>query len=304
MTHIRRILCPVDFSEYSRQALDFAVAIARWYDARITVLYVRAFSMPVLATGPFIGTEVFGAEPLTDRERTDLRHRLTDFVASDVAAGAAIDIDVDQGYSVSACIVSQAKGLDADLITMGTHGRSGLDHALIGSVAEKVLRKAPCPVLTVPPLAHEAVPTALERIVCAVDFSKRSAGELEYAVSIAERAGARLTVLHVIDLPPEVPQLRLGGLAEYRAARFEQARGWMAELVTPALHARCPIDELLLVGTPSREIVRTAAEQHADLVIMGVQGRGALDLMFFGSTTNHVIQRANCPVLTVRGKTA
>ena len=303
MTHIRRILCPVDFSEYSRQALDFAVAIARWYEARITVLYVRAFSMPVLMTGPFIGTEVFGAEPLTDRERADVKRHLTDFVASDVAAGAPIDIDVDQGYSVSACIVSQARALDADLITMGTHGRSGLDHALIGSVAEKVLRKAPCPVLTVPPLTHEAVPTALERIVCAVDFSKRSASELEYAVSIGERAGARLTVLHVIDLPPEVPQLRLGGLAEYRAARFEQARGWMAELVTPALHARCPIDELLLVGTPSREIVRTAAEQHADLVIMGVQGRGALDVMFFGSTTNHVIQRATCPVLTVRGKT-
>lgn len=304
MTHIRRILCPVDFSEYSRQALDYAVAIARWYEARITVLHVRASSMPVLMTGPFIGTEVFGAEPLTDRERTDLRCHLSAFVASDVAAGAPIDVAVDQGYGVSACIVSQAKVLDADLIAIGTHGRSGLDRALIGSVAEKVLRKAPCPVLTVPPSPHEAVPAALERIVCAVDFSKRSATELEYAVSMAERADARLTVLHVIDLPPEVPQLRLGGLAEYRVARFEQAREWMAALVTPALHARCPIDELLLVGTPSREIVRTAGEQHADLVIMGVQGRAALDVMFFGSTTNHVVQRAACPVLTVRGKAA
>ena len=302
MTNIRRILCPVDFSEYSRQALDFAVAIARWYNARITVLFVRGFTAPVLVTGPFVGTEVLGGHHLTERERDELQRYLDDFVASDRAAGAPIDTALEQDYSIAGCIIEQAHALDADLITMGTHGRSGLDHVLLGSVAEKVLRKAPCPVLTVPPLTREAVPLALERIVCAVDFSKRSASELEYAVSLAERAKARLTVLHVIDLPPEVPQQRAGGLAEYRSARFEQARGWMQELVRMPLRDRCTIDELLLVGTPSREIVRIAAEQNADLVIMGVQGRGALNVMFFGSTTEHVVRHAACPVLTVRAK--
>lgn len=302
MTHIRRILCPVDFSEYSRQALDHAVAIARWYDARITVLFVRSFSLPVLVTGPFVGTEVLGGNRLSERERGELQRYLDDFVASDRAAGAPIDTALEQDYNVATCIVAQAHALDADLITMGTHGRSGLDHVLLGSVAEKVLRKAPCPVLTVPPLAHEAVPVALERIVCAVDFSKRSAAELEYAVSLAERVGARLTVLHVIDLPPEIPQQRAGGLAEYRRARFEQARGWMQDLVGTSVHERCAVDELLLVGTPSREIVRIAAEQNADLVIMGVQGRGALNVMFFGSTTQHVVRYATCPVLTVRAR--
>ena len=304
MTQIRRIVCPVDFSEYSRHALDYAVAIARWYSARITALYVRTFSFPVLATGPFVGTEIWAGEPLTDGERVDLQHHLDRFVAADVASGAPIDTAIDEDYGAAAAIVSRARTLDADLIVMGTHGRTGLDRALLGSVAEKVLRKAPCPVLTVPTRVREAVPLEFDRIVCAVDFSKKSAAELEYAVGLAERSGARLTVLHVIDLPPEVPQLRTGGggLFEYRTARFDQARGWMRELVTPALHARCPIDELLLVGTPSREIVRIAAEQDAGVIVMGVQGRGAVDVFFFGSTTQHVVRHAACPVLTVRGK--
>lgn len=299
MDALRRILCPVDFSEYSRHALDYAVAMARWFGAHITVLYVSTSSGPILVTGPFIGTETMGGHVLNERERAELEAQLETFVSPDRAAGAAIETVVTSDYSAATCIVQEAQARHTDLIAMGTHGRSGLDRLLLGSVAERVLRKAQCPVLTVPHRVHETVPAALDRLVCAVDFSPRSATELEYAVSLAERTAARVTVLHVIDLPPEVPDQR-GGLVEYRIARFEQARGWMRELILPELRARCPIDELLLVGTPSREIVRVAEEQQADVVVMGAQGRGALNVLVFGSTTQHVVRSAACPVLTVR----
>jgi nucleotide-binding universal stress UspA family protein len=200
--------------------------------------------------------------------------------------------------------------MNADLIVMGTHGRSGVDRVLIGSVTEKVLRKAACPVLTVPPAAPDAVPATpvlYKNIVCPVDFSDASMRALEYALSLAREADAHLTVLHVtpleFDLPHEHSMVDTGlTLAEFFDRRERQARARLEEAVHPRAQDYCTAVALVTrAHRPWQEILRVANEGHADLIVVGVQGRSAVDLMFFGSTTQQVIRQASCPVLTLRG---
>jgi universal stress protein A len=138
-------------------------------------------------------------------------------------------------------------------------------------------------------------------VICPVDFSESSGKALRYAASIAQQAQARLTVVHVVELVLDAADVLVPDADIYRAARFEAARASMAEAIPAEVRQACAIDELVVAGKPYREIVRLAGAQHAGLIVMGVHGRSALDRMFFGSTTQHVVRQAPCPVLTTRG---
>jgi universal stress protein A len=183
---------------------------------------------------------------------------------------------------------------------------------VLGSVTEKVLRKAGCPVLTVPAHAPDAVPATavvFKRLLCPVDFSDSSIDALNYAMSLAQEADARLTVLHVMqyDLDVEAPEMyetviadRRLSVTDYRRRCEEYSRERLRAAVPETVGAYCAVEVLLAAGKPYREILRAAAQQQADLIVMGVQGRGAADLTIFGSTTQHVVRQATCPVLTIR----
>lgn len=294
MIAIRTILCPIDFSEYSRRALDHAVTIARWYESTITALHV----CPIVPVAAYAAREQLMAE-------------VTRFVEAENAPGVPIEIMIGEG-DVANEILRQANALGADLLVIGTHGRSGFDRLVLGSATEKVLRKADCPVLSVPrrvPDAVPAAPTLFKRILCPVDFSDCSLNALHYAMSLAQEADARLTVLHamVYHLEEEAPEMyetliadRHLSVPEFRSRCEEHSRERLAAAVPDAVRAYCIVETMLATGKPYREILRVAGEQQADLIVMGVQGRGAADLMFFGSTTQHVVRQATCPVLTLR----
>jgi nucleotide-binding universal stress UspA family protein len=300
---IRHVLCAIDFSEISRHALDYAIVMARWYGARVSVLHVHQLSPPVYGA-PYVGPEALEPIVLAEVERRELAHRLDAYVAEDRStSGTAIDTLLDEALNVPAVILSRARSEAADLIVIGTHGRSGFQRLVLGSVAEKVLRQACCPVLTVPPRAPDAVPRSIlsvERILCPVDFSGASNRALVFAGSLAEQTHAHLSVLHVLELPPDLSDPPYSGIAEFRHDQFQRARRVLADTVKELVPPTCPVQQLLLVGRSYREILRVAAEQGADLIAIGVQGRSAADMMFFGSTTNHVVRTATCPVLTVR----
>jgi nucleotide-binding universal stress UspA family protein len=188
---------------------------------------------------------------------------------------------------------------------MGTHGRSGIDHALLGSVAEKVLRKAPCPVLVVPPHAPVdagSVSPVFKRIVCAIDFSAGSLLALNHALAFAQEADARLTLVHAIEFPLALREVVFSTDTDvdrlHAAAEAEYLRRLRA-LVPAAARTYCTVTTQVIEGKVAREIGRVAAAEQADLIVMGVQGRGAVDLMVFGSNTNAVIRSATCPVLVV-----
>jgi nucleotide-binding universal stress UspA family protein len=294
---IKNILCPVDFSEFSRHAIDHAVTIARWYGARVTALHVLpplAAGMPATDAGlpPFV---------FTPNDLRQFQAELASFV-SENRGDARVDSKVVEG-SLTGEIVRLARELPADLIVMGTHGRSGFERLLLGSVTEKMLRKTPCPLLTVPARAPAALPDKVlfTDILCAVDFSPSSLRALTFAESLAKEADARLTVLHVLE-----PVYALAGTPAMNRAETtfdpelrRAATVRLQETISDEARTYCHVREIVTFGKPYREILREAAEQRCNLVVMGAHG-GGLDLLAFGSTTNHVVREATCPVLTLR----
>ena len=308
MIEIQRILCPIDFSEYSRHALDHTVALARWYGSTITVLHVFS-TTPVAAFAP--GMPDFEPIVLTSADRDQLLVDVKRFIDTESAPGVSIDAEIREGDAVGE-ILSLATDMKADLLVLGTHGRSGFERLLLGSVTEKLLRKASCPVLTVPrrhPDAVPATPVLFKQILCAVDFSECSMHALNYAMSVAQEADAHLTVLNVmgdeLDVTPDaygaIIMNDLESLADFRKRHQDEARRRLNEAVPESVAAYCNVETMVSSGgKPSREILRIASEQQTDLIVVGVQGRGAASVMFFGSTTNHVVREATCPVLTIR----
>ncbi len=305
MIELKRILCAVDFSEHSRRALNHAVAIARWYEAKVTALYVFS-TAPVAVAGP--GPVALEPIVLTDADHERLVDDVRDFATVESAPGVAIDAAAQQGFPATE-IVEYARAMNADLLVLGTHGRSGVERLLLGSVAERVLRRAGCPVLTVPAGQPDAVPAGFpvfKTILCPVDFSDASMLALEYALSLAREADAHLTILHVASFSLEQTMLDTaateGGMtvAEFRRLTEQDLEARLRGAVPADASDYCRVDTLMTHGKPGAEVVRIATDRHADLIVMGVHGRGAVDLTLFGSTTQHVVRAAHCPVLTIR----
>jgi nucleotide-binding universal stress UspA family protein len=288
MREIHHILCPVDLSDVSEWALRHAAVFAQRDRATVTVLHV---ANPIVVPSTDWSMAVSPAAILTDDERATLRKQVEAFVR---AAGlAAADVIIDQGRPAKQ-IVAAAESLPADLIVIGTHGTSGFEHLVLGSVTEKVLRTAQSPVLTVPPQAHATSKVPYEQILCPVDFSDSARAALDLAQSFARDGKSALTVLYALEWPS----------AEYGpftpAHRVEVERSAMAELESLVGPHDERVRTRLAPGKAYREILAVAADEHSDLIVMGVQGRNALDMMLFGSTTNQVVRRATCPVLTLR----
>jgi nucleotide-binding universal stress UspA family protein len=300
VTQVTRILCPVDFSETSVHAVEQAVSLAGWYQAPITALHVYT---PFVA--PLAGTsERAGHVPESELQRA--REETWACLEAANTTGVDVEVLVEVGQPARQ-IVECAVRSSADLIVMGTHGTSGFEHLLLGSVTEKVLRKAECPVLTVPPRARAASRLPFKRLLCAVDFSDWSLAALEFARSVAEESGASLTLLHVVEWPwreppapalNELPPEQAAALGEYRRYIEKSALGRLESLVPGALRDRCT--PRLTHGTPYVEVLRLAAAEAVDLIVVGVHGRNPVDVALFGSTTNQIVRGATCPVLTLR----
>ena len=297
MREITRILCPIDLSDNSQHAVTHAVLLARWYGASITALHVC--NPIVIPSTDFVVVGGGMPPPLTDTEIADVERE----VLARFAPRSSVDVDVlVQSGHPARQILECAGALRADLIVIGTHGASGFEHLLLGSVTEKVLRKAICPVLTVPPHARTTSKLPFRRLVCPVDFSDSSLAALDFALSLAQQGEAELTILHVCEWRPEDEPLtnRPISVPEFRPQLERDLSEKLLGLIPDAVRNWCRPTIRIAHGKAYREILGVAAEDQADLIVMGVQGRNALDVMLFGSTTNQVVRRATCPVLTLR----
>ena len=303
MLTLQRILCPIDLSESSRQALIYAKALSSWYEAPLTVLHV-CVDLPVFEMALPFGHSASSAVVIEEAQIVERRAAVRTFVWSAVGENS-IEIVVREGTDARVEILKEAGTDGASVIVMGTHGRSGIDHILLGSVTEKVLHKAPCPILVVPPHASTVelgAPAIFKRIVCAIDFSTSSLLALNRALELAQEADARLTLLYAIEFPPALREIVFSTDVDadrvHAAAEAEYLRRLRA-LVPAGARLYCTVATRVNEGNPAREIERVATEERADLIVMGVHGRGAVDLMVFGSNTNAVIRNAACPVLVV-----
>jgi len=294
---LTRILCPVDFSGPSAKALAYAAGLARWHRAELAVLHVQPLQIsPLLMVGPYVGPVAPVA--LSPAERAQLEATLTRFVADEAAGDLRITTALIEDVNVPGSIVSHAESMRADLVVLGTEGHSGFERLMLGSVAERVLRKAACPVVTVPPGAPaDRSPASVRHVLCSIDFSDSSTAALESAAAWSAKAGARLTALHVIELP-----VQASALPEYVSLRdrlIADARDSLDALIPLTLRQSRDFETQVAVGRPGPEILRAAEIHNTDLIVMGVRGRNAIDLAVLGSATQHVVRRAGCPVLTV-----
>ena len=148
---LKKILVPIDFSECSKKALQYAMPLARQHQAALTLLYV--LQPPGFVAGEFAGLDY---SRLEDDQSTCEEERLAGLIAAEVRDKVLAETLVRAGMPVVE-ILEAAKVLPADLIVISTHGRTGLKHVLLGSVAEDVVRRAPCPVLVVREHEHDFV---------------------------------------------------------------------------------------------------------------------------------------------------
>jgi nucleotide-binding universal stress UspA family protein len=277
VTLIRRILSPVDESSFSERALRHAAALASVYDGELRVVRV----LPQSAMGP---------ANAPDRD-------LEAFVARALSRGGASTL-IRTG-PVAGEILRHASEWPADLVVMGTHGVSGFRRLLLGSVTEQVVRRASCPVLTVPPHASPGMEghVAFGTILCAVDFSGASTRALTYALSLAREAAGRLLLLHVLEWFDEEEEPAV--THAFRTSE-EDAREELDELLPADVRSWRGLELVVGHGSPYVEVLRVAGDRRADLIVLGEHGRGAIDRTIFGSTAERVVRQATCPVLTVR----
>jgi nucleotide-binding universal stress UspA family protein len=299
MIDIRRIVCAVDFSDVSHRALDHAVAVARWYGAGLTVLHVQP--MPAMVSAPLLAPAPIDGAVLSAADRHSLQRHLEGLLPPR-AADLAVECRVVEG-DVAGAITAEATS--ADLLVIGTHGRSGFQHLMLGSIAERLLQQAPCPLLVVPPAAPDAtetVPRLFHHIVAAIDFSPASASAAALAVSLAQEADAHLTLVHALDLPPAV-QAWIAETTDGNARLRQWSSNALArlrELVPADARTYGHFEERVETDRAPHVIVATAADRQAGLIVMGAHAGGLLARTFVGSTAQRVVRQATCPVLIVR----
>ncbi len=301
MVAIKRIVCPIDFSDFSQHALEHAAGVARWYESQVTVLHVIPIQPPPVSQSEFDGYQLTPQAPPI--ELGPIAAAVQRFCAPVIQGGRAETV-VRVGNPLDE-IVGEVGARAADLLVMGTHGRSGFDRLFLGSVAERVIRKVSCPVMTVPPRNRHLAggPIVYKTILCPIDFSPPSVRALEFALTLAKEAGGRLILMHAIEV--QTDEMMFGEKTHYTVPEYfrylrEDAQKQLDSMVPDEARAWCTPECRLPSGTPYRQILATADETDADLIVMGVAGRAGFSTMLLGSTTNQVLRGATCPVLTVR----
>ena len=295
---IKRILFATDFSRWAKRAEDYACSLACSWRASLTVLCVAEFP-------PGLNPDY----PINQQYLADLlknaSSQLVDLKGRAERRGIAVTTRVATGIP-SEEVITAARAEDSDLIVVGTRGKTGLAHVLLGSTAERVIRGAPCPVLTVrmeqTDTEDEGVlsrSVTLERILVPVDFSDCSLDALEYASVVAQQAKASLMLLHVLEPVSYGLDFTLG----HSRTREQVRETWtkrLEELASSHQHPQVPVASQLRGGLPADSILDSAQTLPCDLIVMGTHGRRGISHAFSGSVAEAVLRKARCPVLTVR----
>jgi universal stress protein A len=284
---IERILFPTDLSIEAEDALNYALALARAYEAQLIILH---------CTRPGSGSTAGSA-------KLSLEKSLLDHLDATESVGPECEVVVIEDEDAGRAITREAAEHGADLIVMRSRRRP-YRAALLGSTAESVCRTSPCPVLVMhnderglvngPARAIE-----LKRVLVAYDFSDHAEIALNYGLSFAQEYGADLHLLHV--LPPSYPNdPEIGWYPVGEEAAYHKAARRLQQAVPPEAHLWCNINEAVSEGQPYREILSYAEENEINLICIGAQGAGFGMQTLFGSNVDRVLRQAPCPVLVTR----
>src|ERR1051326_1747180 len=275
MIRIKKILVPVDFSEPSKQAVNYGLSLCLDFNARLILTHISPYDAVVYLTA---------------------KTRLLELIPADYREKINFEIIVKSG-DVREELLGIVKDRDIDLVVMGSHGRSYLGRVLLGSVTERMLRKVNVPILTVSHLdssreLHAPGPVPLRKLLYATDLSGDSDAGLQFSIRLARGVDAHLTVVHVVQAM-EGALLGLEGVGvvpDYvDEGRNEQAER-LNKTVALASDGSIPITTVLAEGVPCESILKLATEQKADLVIINLQDKGRMERALLGATAERVIR--------------
>ena len=285
---LAKIMVLTDFSDVSDLALQYAIALARRYEAQIYLTHIISPASYQLA-------EPGLAEYTYQHMRQAAEQGLGDILVSGKLRDVEHTTLILEG-NIWPTVERLIRDYQIDLLVTGTHGRGHTKKMFLGSVAEEVFRQAGCAVLTVGPhvkseASHEV---ELKNILFATDFGPGAARAAEYAFSLAQEHEARVTALHVVQ--PAVAHTEEGE-KKVRQASIDR----MKEFVHPECDDWCKTEFRVSFGEPAEEILRQARETNAELIVMGAKARRSLAGHMPSTVAYNVAAKATCPVLTLRG---
>lgn len=289
------VLVPTDGSEHALRAAEHGLFLAGAFDARVHVVSVADVRA---AAGPFDagGVEAeFRDDLMVDAEAA------IDDVQALAPGGVPVETATLEGKPQEA-ILEYAREHDVDLVAMGTHGRTGVERYVAGSVCEHVVRHAPMPVLTARKTSESTPAEGYDDVLVPTDGSSAARAAIDHAIAIADVCDARVHALNVIDLGDVAASAEYSvpaDLIESLHERGERATGVVAERARP--HG-LEIRESVRQGYPARDLVEYVEEEDVDLVAMGTAGRTGLSRFLMGSTTERIVRHSPVPVLSVNAR--
>lgn len=291
MLSIQRILWPTDFSEGAEAAFPYAAVLADWHDADLHVLNVREGP-------PDVQADIDAQFPISsDRLAARIHEEETSSRPPDLEALTVMQEQVEAPSPADA-IVSYAEDQEIDLVVSGTHGRRGLQRLLIGSVAEEVLRRASCPVLTV--RDHDGRSAwNIQNILAPVDFSDEADTAVRHAKELALTYGSKITLLHAVEevIYPSAYGMEMADVPGPEVIeRVEQSLASMAREEIGYEHVLVEA----VVGYAPSVILDYQEEHDVDLIVISTHGRSGLERLLLGSVTERVARRASVPVFVVK----
>ncbi len=294
---VTHVLVPTDFSPSSVPAFRYAVEWAKVFEAELTLLHVHSLQ-------PGLDIDAGIAQKFLDEQRKVAREELEKLLTEAQQQVPKATMELVAGLP-SECICQIAREKKCDLIMMGTHGWTGFNRVLFGSVAERVIQRAPCPVLSIPHREAEDV-SAMHtlqmlprQVVLPMEFSDCSMDAYEYAVQIAKWFDAPLTLVHAIEPLSYSLDFTLTHPLQEKTNR-DKVEKRLSDLTTVLSDQGLSARYELLDKPTVDGILETSAIQQADLIVMGTHGRKGLSRMVLGSTACKVLEQSPYPVLTVK----
>lgn len=292
---IRTVLCPIDFSPITKSVVGLAIQTCQVYGARLVLHYSIEGSQKWAAPNDH-------AEKPEELNAAELLQEMV----TRAPASSDAEARVTQGQAFKS-ILELAEELPADLIVMGTRGRSGADHLILGSTTERVVAHSRCPVLATRDVGHNIIlpergdlaVTGPAQVLVPIDFSEHSLNTLAEAYAMMEVLPVSLHLLHVVE-PVFWDDMRDAThfyVPEFLCHRLHDAAVTLRALIPRDLEGQ--VQSHVCMGSVAEKITGYANRIQARLVIMGVRHKGTLQGFFFGATSYGVLRHSPCPVWIV-----
>lgn len=294
---ITSIICTTDFSDSSIMAVPYGIALAKEFGAKLYLAHVVDLSSAIM-----YGDAIMDLQAQISHVRGYSQEKLNEIMGDQSVEWEPL---IGIGH-VGHEIIRMAKETGANLVISATHGRSGFQRLILGSVTDHLMRMLPCPLWVVRGLEKEkAVPLEreirLHRILIGCDFSPHSERAFQYGLSLAQEFQSELHLVHVVEptvykhftKPAQKPEEELH---ENVRNLFQKE---LTDMVPEEARHWCTPKTALLAGQPYEELTKYAMLNSMDLIVLGVRGHGLVETLFVGSTTDRVVRQALCPVLSV-----